>query len=509
MRPLFIAQFCFFVLSCTPATPAKPAFPPSFLFGAAIAGFQVEAGCPTVAPADCEDRNSDWYQWVSSPTELNDLASSITFEPIKNAPGFWELYDGDFANAEKDMQLQSVRLSIEWSRIFPTATDGLVGDALSAVADKKALAGYHAQFASLKKHNMKPLVTLHHYTLPLWIHDGVACHKNIDTCTKRGWLDKTRILSEMAKYAGFVAKEFGSEVDLWATENEPFAVVLPGYLLPTADRVNPPGLTLKIKEAKEVMVNMIEAHARMYDAVKANDVTDADGDGAASSVGLVYAFPSVKAKDANNRLDAKAAENLFYLYNTAFLDGVIKGLVDADLNGMPDGAARADLVGRMDYLGINYYTRITVSGTSAPVFPSLSSLSTFDITDLTLWEDYPKGMYDVMVHVKNRYAIPMYITETGSDGATEPEKVASWMSRHLTWTKRALRDGVDVRGFYVWTLMDNYEWNHGMNLRFGLYETQPGLAKTRKARSAVKVYSDIIKARDVTPTLLEQYPAPE
>ncbi len=358
--------WCWSLVSLTACAP--PAFEPGFLFGASVAGFQVDPGCPTLSAEKCEDQNSDWYQWVTSGDQLQDLAKDITFEPLSHGPGFAELYPQDLDRAKADLGLNALRLSIEWSRVFPTATDGLTGDALKAAANPDALAYYHAQFAALKAHGMTPLVTLNHYTLPLWLHDGVACHKDLSTCTKRGWLDRTRAVTEAARYAGFVAKEFASEVDLWATENEPFALVLPGYLLPSADRVNPPGLSLKFTEAQQVIVALIEAHAAMYDAVKANDPT--------ASVGLVYAMAPVTPKDPSNRLDVRAAQNLFYLYNTAFLDGVAKGLVDADLDGVPDDATpRGDLVGRMDWLGVNYYTRISIAGTGSPTFPTFSKLT--------------------------------------------------------------------------------------------------------------------------------------
>ncbi len=483
------------------------AFPEKFLFGAATAGFQIDPGCPTRPESECVDTRSDWYQWVTSKDDLQDLKDLITFEPLANAPGFWELYEQDFERAKKDMNLNSLRVSIEWSRIFPEPTDGLEGAALDAAANATNVAAYHAQFAALKARGLKPLVTLHHYTLPLWIHDGVACHKNLQTCTARGWLDRARIVKEIAKYAGFVAREFGGEIDLWATQNEPFAVVLPGYLLPSKDRVNPPGLTLRVAEAKAVMTAMIEAHARMYDAVKANDLVDADQDGTAATVGLVYSMTPTKGKDPTSRVDTRAAENVFYLYNTAFLDGIARGFVDADLDGKPDSAEPdPSLVGRLDYLGINYYTRITVKGVGTPSFPTLSPLTTFDPTDLQLWEDYPKGLYDIELHVKERYGIPMIVTETGTDGAGDEEKIASWLVRHLEWTKRAIKDGADVRGFFYWSLMDNYEWNHGMDMKFGLYSVGSDVAKTRTARSAVATYADIVKRQDVSAELVKKYP---
>ncbi len=498
MRALAIVALL--LLGCEPK-----AFPEKFYFGAATAGFQVDPGCPSGA---CTDTRSDWYQWVTSANDLQDLKDLITFEPLENAPGFWELYEQDFDRAKKDMGLNSIRVSIEWSRIFPNATDGLEGAALTAAADGANVAAYHAQFAAMKARGITPLVTIHHYTLPVWIHDGVACHKDLASCTNRGWLDHERIVREIAKYSGFVANEFGGEVDLWATQNEPFAVVLPGFLLPSKDRVNPPGLSYRFAEAKAVMNTMIEAHARMYDAVKANDLVDADKDGKASMVGLVYSVAPTRPKDPENRLDVGAADHLFYLYNTAFLDGVTRGVVDADLNGKPDSAEPdPQLSGRMDYLGLNYYTRITVQGTDTATFPALSAISNFDPFTLELWEDYPKGIYDIQLFVKDRYAIPMIITETGTDGAPGEERIESWLVRHLEWTKRAIKDGADTRGFFYWSLTDNYEWNHGMNMKFGLYAVGTDAAKTRTARSAVATYADIIKKNDVSAELLKKFPA--
>lgn len=497
MRHLLV--ICVFLAGCAP----KP-FPEKFLFGASTAGFQVDPGCPS---GPCTDTRSDWYQWVTSASELQDLKDLITFEPLEHSPGFWELYAQDFDRAKKDMGLNSIRVSIEWSRIFPNATDGLEGDALAAAADPANVAAYHAQFAAMKARGMTPLVTIHHYTLPVWIHDGVACHKDLANCTNRGWLDHDRILREIAKYAGFVGKEFGGEVDLWATQNEPFAVVLPGFLLPSKDRVNPPGLSYRFAEAKTVMNTMIEAHARMYDAVKANDLVDADKDGKASMVGLVYSIAPTRPKDPANRLDVGAADHLFYLYNTAFLDGVTKGVVDADLNGKPDSPdPDPQLSGRMDYLGLNYYTRITVQGTDTATLPQLSSISNFDPFTLELWEDYPKGIYDIQLFVKDRYAIPMIITETGTDATPGEERVESWLVRHLEWTKRAIKDGADTRGFFYWSLTDNYEWNHGMDMKFGLYAVGTDAAKTRTPRSAVAAYADIIKKGDVSAELLKKFP---
>lgn len=494
------------LVSCSPPPP-KP-FPDGFLFGASIAGFQVDMGCPTLPPAQCEDRASDWYQLITGRAQVSPaVAAHFTWDPPSSGPGHWELYDQDFARASEELGLNGLRLSIEWSRIFPTATDGLEGAQLAAAANADAVARYHAMFASLKAKGLTPLVTLNHYTLPVWIHDGLACHQNLATCTNRGWLDKARLHREIAKYAGFVAKEFGGEVDLWATLNEPFAVVLPGYLQPGKDRVNPPAVQLRFEEARQVAIAMIEAHARMYDAVKTNDVGDADGNGKASEIGIVYPIAPALPKNPDSALDRKGAENVFYLYNQLFLDGVLNGTMDANIDGKPDGPPRDDLVDRCDWLGINYYSRVKVVGTDSPSFPQFSPISTFDPFTLELWDDTPQGIADAIAWAKGRYDKPIYITETGTDATTDPEKTVSWLVRYLTMTQKALHAGADVRGFFYWSLMDNYEWNHGMAMKFGLYAVGSDAQKTRTARSAVGVYRQITKAKDIPAALRQQYPA--
>jgi beta-glucosidase len=160
----------------------------------------------------------------------------------------------------------------------------------------------------------------------------------------------------------------------------------------------------------------------------------------------------------------------------------------------------------MDYLGLNYYTRITVKGTDTASLPQLSSISNFDPLTLEPWEDYSKGIYEIQMFVKDRYAIPMMITETGTDGAPDEGRIESWLVRHLEWTKRAIKDGADVRGFFYWSLTDNYEWNHGMGMKFGLYGIANNGPKTRTPRSAVATYKQIIKQGDISAELLTKFP---
>lgn len=212
--------------------------------------------------------------------------------------------------------------------IFPTSTVGIAGyPALRQAANPDALAYYHELFTAMRERGITPMVTLNHYTLPTWIHDALGCHKDITTCTARGW-----------------------------------------------------GLFLAIPEFKVSFKHLVEAHARMYDAVKAGDTGDADGDGQPSRVGVVSAVSAAAPKDPANPLDVTGTKNLKYLLNQVFLAGAVKGDLDDEFDGTP--THRTDLANRCDFVGLNYYVHLTVTGTPSSLLPTLSPLLTFDFRAL-------------------------------------------------------------------------------------------------------------------------------
>ncbi len=482
------------------------AFPKGFLFGTAIAGFQVDMGCPTLPAEQCEDRHSDWYAYVTNPDLSGDSSLHLSGQPPSKGPGFFELYPQDLDRASKELHSNSLRLSLEWSRIFPTSTVGIDGqDALRQAASQEALAFYHSVFAAMKARGLKPLVTINHYTLPSWIHDAVGCHKDLATCSPRGWLDKDLTVREIAKYAGFVAKEFGGEVDQWATLNEPFtAVALAGYLFPSEVRTHPPGLSFKIPETRAVVWAMVEAHARMYDAVHANDTEDADGDGQPARVGIVYNLQAVAPKNPHGDLDKRATVNLLYLMNDVFLNAVIHG--DVDENFDKQIVHRDDLANRMDYLGINYYVRLVTEGLDSSLAPDLSPLLTANMLTLQYDMHYAKGLYEVLMDAK-KHGVPLVVTETGAEDPNDDETGAGWVVQTNSWVRRAIRDGAPVEGYFYWSLLDNYEWNHGMNIKFGLYAVNPDdPAKPRVARKGAAVFGRIASENAVPPDLAARYP---
>ena len=491
-------------------TGARP-LPPDFRLGAAIAGFQAEMGCPTIAPAQCEDRHSDWYQWITTPRIVKNPLLHMSGDPPASGPGFFELYEDDARRAGDELHGDSLRTSIEWSRIFPRPTFGIDGYApLRAAADPAALDYYHRVFAALRAHGLEPLVTINHYTLPTWIHDGAGCNADFSDCRARGWAAPDVIVPEIAKYAGFVAREFGGEVDSWATLNEPFsAVVLPSYFLPSATRSNPPGLYLRGDLAKIATTAMITAHARMYDAIKANDVVDADHDGRAAWVGLVYAVSQIDPL-TNDARDAVAAEHARYLFNDVFLNAVARGELDEEWNGVT--VARPDLAGRLDYLGVNYYFRLQVQslGFAIPGTGLVSPYLDFNVFNVKSDGRYPQGIYSVLRDL-TRFGLPLVVTETGIDqgASASPDDGPWWYVNTLSWVLKARAEGVDVRGFYGWTLTDNYEWNHGMALKFGLYAVDPAdPTKARVRRPSGDVLARIGATRSVPADLAQKYGAP-
>jgi len=477
----------------TTATNPEATFPKTFLWGTSVAGFQVDGGCLTLPEAQCEDPHSDWYQWVTDPAILFDGATHVTGEPLMHGPGMRELYKEDLARAKGELGHNAIRLSIEWSRLFPhaAAESARTVDELASQANPEAVAYYRALFDEIARLGLTPLVTLNHYTLPLWIHDGKACHQDLAGCKDRGWLDGPRIIPAIALYAGYCARTFGDRVDLWGTLNEPFANALAGYILPTEQRSHPPGVTLEIKEGIDVILNQIVAHARMADAVRAEDSRDADGDGKAAQVGVIVNIASFVPADPEDPKGPEAARHLGWVHNEIFLEGVATGRLDGNIDGVLD-PAREDLVGRLDWIGINYYTRISVSYFPAGFAPGYPWLDAMPGLDGGFFQLYPEGLYDALALV-NRFGLPMIITENGTPNLTS-NSGDDFLLPHLRQLARARAEGMPVEGYFFWTLVDNYEWNLGMSLDLGLYALDLD-TKARTLRPIGEKYRDVVHDR--------------
>jgi beta-galactosidase len=484
-------------------------FPEGFILGAATSGFQMEMGCPTLPRWLCVDENSDWYQFVTSEEMIAAGSTHLSGEdPAVTGPGFWELYPEDFDRLAYELNGNGLKMTIEWSRIFPTPTDSLEGfDALRAAANPRAVEHYHNIFRALRGRGLTPVVILNHYTLPTWIHDGIGCHRNLAGCSPRGWVDKDRTVQEIAKYAGYAAAEFGGQVDIWCTLQSPFQAMFAAYLWPSADRTGPPALMLKSSEALTALSALVEAHARMYDAVKSNDLQDADGDGVPALAGVAYGPAPALPQNPEEMFDQRAAENTFYLWNLAYLNAVIRGEFDADLDG--ESEYREDLDGRMDFLGMSYYTTIIVDGTRYPAIEDFSPLTTFDPFGF-VQVVRPEGIYELVMALTREYHLPIYITEGGVDDRHNDGQAPRYIVEHLTWLLRAIQDGADVRSYFYNTLTDSFEWNLGTVWKYGLYRVDPDdPAKRRTPRRAVATFASIAAEGRIPDELLQLYPVGE
>ena len=456
-------------------------FPEGFRFGVATAGFQVDPGCPTLPEADCVDAASDWYQWVTDPDLADEGDLYLSGDPLSLGPGHWELWEQDLDLAAESIGAGAYRFSFEWSRLFPdgAAEAATSVDELAAYVDPAALAWYHAYLEGVRARGMEPIATINHYTLPLWVHDGRACHYDISACEARGWVDGDRIVPLITLYAGFLAREFGEDLTWWLTLNEPIAVIQPGYIFRTEDRTNPPGIT-DMGLALTVAWNMARAHLAMAEAVRAED-PDAE-------VGVVANLGLALPMEEDDPEDIEGAQHLDYIYNQLLLDAFLDGKMDWNLDGITD-EEHPEFVGKTDFIGLNYYFALKVSGFSAPM-PGFGDYPYMDFFPSEL-DDSPELLGDAIALTAAR-GLPIWITENGIANPT-PEDARSFLRPALEAVQAKTQEGVDIRGYLYWSLIDNYEWNHGMGMTFGLYEVNLD-TKARVLRPIGEAYAEVAKA---------------
>ena len=313
---------CASACALTACSPEGPAFPEGFLFGAAIAPYQTEGGLD----------KTDWAQW-----EVR--CSTCSHQRADDGPGFWERYAGDL-DAAQALHHNTLRLGIEWARIFPSE------DRFPDQPDEAAVARYREILTAARARGIAPLVTLQHYSLPVWVHE-------LSDPARPGWEDPA-IVARFAAWAGFCGRRFGDLVDLWQTINEP----VPGIVAGWVGGVFPPGKSFATTAGLKALGHMRSAHAAAYDALYASDSRDADGDG--KPVLVSFAQNSGPFLPLSDQPAAQAtAATLARLWNDHFLDAVTRGDVDGDFDGSLDGPADvrgdATLAGRLDFIGLNYY----------------------------------------------------------------------------------------------------------------------------------------------------------
>ncbi len=472
----------------------------SFRFGAATAAAQIEDGL---------NRN-DWHFWTE-PEAQGGLGNSV---PIGDSVQGFSRAEADVAIMQ-ELGLDAYRFSMDWSRIEPERD----------VISDEGLAHYDAFLDTLVAAGIRPMVTVHHFSNPIWVDDfrQPACPADAEPGDENlcGWSHAAGgplIAAELAEHAALLAQRYGDVVDEWCTLNEPVNYLIASYGV----NVFPPGRNLLLTDFPAVIRafrSFIDAHVQVYRAIKENDTIDADGDGEAASVGLTLSVvdwqPARDNQPSTLQADIDARDRVWYVYHHLIPDAIANGSFDTDLDGTGD-EAHPEWVGTLDWLGIQYYFRSGVTAEPA-LIPGVDAMicfgDAFDFgsclppLDPTKWvpsmryEFEEEGMYRILSNMGNRYPYtPLVITEAGI-AAVNGERRAENVVRILEQTARAQADGIDIRGYYHWSLMDNLEWAEGYEPRFGLYHVERDNDFARVATEGATVYAEIIDARGISEEL--------
>lgn len=335
-------------------------------------------------------------------------------------------FQEDFRMAS-EIGLNAMRISIEWARVEPE----------EKVYDIAQIKHYAEVLASMKANGLVRFVTLHHFTLPMW-------------AAKKGGFTNKNVVDSFVAYAGLVVKELGSEIDFCCTINEPEVHSLLAYNY----GVHPPFKKNWFLQLK-VINNLIRAHNLAFAEIKRINSN--------LPVGIVKNNVYYEPYRENNFFDNLVCNVASYVGNDYILNRVKK---------------------YSDFIGLNYYfthtLRFSIKGVKV-------TNNTDPKSDMG-WRTFPKGIYKVLVGLK-KYNLPVYVTENGIANARDDMR-KRFIREHLEWSLKARKEGLDLKGYLYWSLIDNYEWHDGYAPRFGLieidYETQK-----RKVRESAKIIKEL------------------
>ncbi|MBK6460929.1 MAG: glycoside hydrolase family 1 protein [Myxococcales bacterium] len=459
--------------------PAEVTFPKGFLMGSATASFQIER----------DNGGTDWGVWSTLPGKIK------RGDKPDDGPDALAHIDEDIASLVATSQ-NAYRFSLEWGKLYPTraAFD-------SDTPDPAVLAKYTELIQKLRAAKITLMLTLSHFTLPVWLADPRVKGPY-------GW-EQPETVTAFGGYCERIAKRFGKDVDLWATINEPVVAPLGGYI----EGGFPPGLTLEVDRALTVIKAEVRGHALCYDAIKRVDKDDADGDGQAALVGPVIHQRDVLPRDPKDPEDKAAAQRVRYVNNLWFANAAVFGDYDDDFDGKLDGPndkrADAAIGKRADFLGVNYYTAMEAAASGGVVLPRVNAVIKADRlqnarpkTDFH-WDIHPAGFASVLDEVA-QYKLPVYVTENGIADSADVNR-SRFLAEHLFELGYSMKRGLEVRGYFHWSLIDNFEWNSGFCPRFGLvaYDTK---TKTRTLRKSAQTFARFIQAGRVTQADIDAQP---
>jgi beta-glucosidase len=438
-------------------------FPDSFLWGSATSAHQIE-GSPLADGAG----PSIWRRFAHTPGmtsngETGDIACD-----------HYRRFESDVA-LMKDLGMQSYRFSIAWGRVLPDGTGRV---------NTKGLDFYQRLVDCLLAHGITPMATLYHWDLP----------EALDN--RGGWLNSDSA-DWFADYASLMYRQLDDRVKLWCTLNEPWVVTDGGYLHGTLA----PGHR-NLYEAPIATHHLMRAHGAAVQAYRAQGK---------HQIGLVVNIEP-KHPASQSALDLAATKRADAYMNRQYLDPALLGSYPAEMAEIfgpawPDWPqSDMDLIKQpIDFLGLNYYTR-SVNRHDELAWPVKASPVKQDMSTVTEtgWEVYPEGLTETLLWMKSRYGdLPLYITENGSafydppvaeEGQVNDPLRIGYLQKHLKAIHHAIAQGVNLKGYFAWSLLDNLEWSHGFSKRFGLVHVNQQ-TQQRTPKASARYYAQVIASR--------------
>jgi beta-glucosidase len=428
-------------------------FPPDFLWGVATSAHQVEG----------QNTNNQWSRWERSGRILSG-------DRCDRACDWWRDFDRDFDIAQQ-LGVNAMRISVEWSRVEPE----------EGTCDGTALLRYRRMLESLHRRGMRPFITLHHFTHPIWFED-------------LGGFLSDRSVYYFERFSRRVVDALGDLCSDWTTINEPNVFTALGYHV----GYFPPGLKGRVVGGARVTVNLLRAHAAVYRMIHSLQPN--------ANVGWAHHYLILHPFDHGSRLDHYWSRAHDRLFNENFLESIESGRAPFPLNLTKEDLS--DVKGTCDYVGLNYYSRLRVAfdhRQRATLFARL--IVPEDVfqgdrgVENPYGEAYVEGLHDAIARLA-RLGKPVYVLENGVPDRTDRCRPAL-LREASAQLERALRDGYDVRGYFHWTLTDNFEWNEGWHLRFGLVELDVK-TQDRKLRPSAHEYARLIqlaRASQIAPSI--------
>lgn len=424
-------------------------FPEGFIWGTATAAHQVEGGCS----------NNNWSEWEQS---LDDEGQPrIRNGDISGAAcDHWNLYREDILLME-ELGVKSYRFSVEWSKVAPEADQ----------FDQSAIKHYSDVIDALLASGIEPVITLYHFTHPIWFR-------------KLEGFEKVENIDYFLRFCERVFKEYSDRVKKWCTINEIEVEASQGYFA----GIWPPGK--KDPALVGVVIkNLLEAHVRVYYALK-NLST-----GNRVEIGLVKNIFQFDPYRSWHLMDNILGLILNRIFNTAILNFFRTGKFRIFIPFVLKVRHRnPQAPGSNDFIGLNYYSHFTVKSKWNPKDFFEPKIRPGEMPTDMDYSIYPEGFYRALMEIA-KLGCPIYVTENGIADHKDNRR-ALFIRRYLYALSRAIDSGADVRGYYYWSLMDNFEWAAGYDMKFGLYEVNFDTQK-RTLRQGSKVYRDIIKDADL------------